>query len=131
MGALIDTSVLIAIERGDLDVSVLEDNDLDLAISTITVSGLLHGVHRAAEGARRSQREAWVEALLARLPVLPFDLIAARIHARLAARSRTEGVSLGAHDLLIGATALAKGLEVVTRDQRSFGRIPDLEVRYW
>jgi tRNA(fMet)-specific endonuclease VapC len=35
---------------------------------------------------------------------------------------------VGSHDLLIGATAIALGYRVATRDRRSFGKIPGLEV---
>lgn len=133
MGALIDASVLIAAERGTLDLDgVLEDHaDEDFALSAITASELLHGVHRARGEARRSGREAWVEALLETLPVLAFDLVAARLHARLSAQLSTRGSNIGAHDLIIGATALARGLQVVTRDERSFPRITGLSLVRW
>ena len=133
MGALIDSSVLIASERGDLDLEVKlgEYTETDLAVAAITASELLHGVHRTDDEARRSRREAWVEGLLSRMPVIAFDLLAARAHARLAAGSRSQGLTIGAHDLLIAATALARGLEIVTRDERSFPRIPDLAVVLW
>ncbi|MFQ5788971.1 MAG: PIN domain-containing protein [Acidobacteriota bacterium] len=133
MGALIDSSILIAAERGTLDLgSVLEKYaDVDFALAAITASELLHGVHRARTEARRARREAYVEALLSRFAVLAFDLVAARIHARLSARLAREGVSVGAHDLLIAATAIARGLDVVTRDERSFARIPGLGVILW
>ncbi len=133
MGSLIDSSVLVAIERGDLDLAdrLSEHSDDDFAIASITASELLHGVHRAGNEARRSVREAWVEAILASVPVLGFDLIAARIHARLAATLASEGAAVGAHDLIIGATALGRGLDVVTRDRRSFPRIPGLAVQVW
>ena len=60
MGAVIDSSVLIAAERGKLDLeSVIRDyGDEPIAISAITASELLHGVHRAAESAQRNRREA-------------------------------------------------------------------------
>jgi predicted nucleic acid-binding protein len=35
---------------------------------------------------------------------------------------------VGAHDLLIGATALAAGYRLATRDRRGFDKIPGLEV---
>jgi predicted nucleic acid-binding protein len=60
--------------------------------------------------------------------VLPFDLVAARIHARLWADAASKGLSLGAHDLLIAAIALATGCLVATRDRRSFPNIPGLDV---
>jgi predicted nucleic acid-binding protein len=125
--------VLIAAERGQLDLDALLDDyaEVDFALSAITASELLHGVHRADTEARRARREAYLEALLAGLPVLPFDSAAARMHARLSARAATDGISLGAHDLIIAATALAKDLDVVTRDERSFPRIHGLSLLRW
>ena len=133
MGALIDSSVLIAAERGTLDLdSVLQDyEDVDFALAAITASELLHGVHRADSDERRSNREAFVETLLSRLPVIAFDLVAARTHARLWAQLAARGVTIGAHDLLIAATAIARGLDVVTRDERSFSRIQGLSLIRW
>lgn len=133
MGALIDASVLIAAERGTLDLdSILEEyGEVDFALSAITASELLRGVHRADSEARQSSREAFVEALLSRLPVIAFDLIAARTHARLWAQLAARGDAIGAHDLLIAATAIARGLEVVTRDERSFPRIQGLSLIRW
>lgn len=133
MGALIDASLLIAAERGELDLetAIEGSEDTDFALSAITASEFLHGVHRADTSRRRSRREAFVETLLARLPVIPFDLIAARVHARLWARLASEGATIGAHDLVIAATAIARGLDVVTRDERSFPRIEELSVIRW
>ena len=133
MGALIDASVLIAIERGLLDLEQLPHAavDMDIAISAVTASELLHGIHRATRGRIRSQREAFVERLLDAWPVIPFDLIAARIHAKIWAQLLAKGISIGAYDLMIGATAIANGLQVVTRDMRSFPRIPGLKVHRW
>jgi len=72
-----------------------------------------------------------VESLLARLPVLPFDLVVARVHPRMWADLAAQGVNVGAHDLLIAATGFAAGGAIATRDQRSFPRIPGLTVRVW
>jgi tRNA(fMet)-specific endonuclease VapC len=133
MGALVDASVLIAAERGVLDFdTVLRDYaETDFALAAITASELLHGVHRAKGQSRRTRREAYVESILARFPVLAFDFAAARTHARLWASLAAKGVSIGAHDLLIAATAMARGLDVVTRDERSFPRIPGLSLIRW
>lgn len=72
-----------------------------------------------------------MESLLQHLPVLPFDLVAARIHARLWALLVSRGAQVGERDLLIAATALANGCVLVTRDKRSFPRIPGLVVDLW
>ena len=133
MGALIDSSVLIAAERGQLDLApILRDYaETDFALSAITASELLHGVHRAKGQTRRARREAYVEAILSRFPILAFDFLSARTHARLWAGLASKGIRVGAHDLLIGATALARGLDVVTRDERSFPKIPGLSLIRW
>lgn len=130
MGTLIDSSVLIAAERDTLDLTAatVGPEDEPVGIAAITASELLDGVHRAATASQRQRREAFVERLLAALPVLPFDLVTARIHASLWASLAAKGTNVGAHDLLIGATAIAVGYRVATRDRRSFRRIPGLEV---
>jgi predicted nucleic acid-binding protein len=130
MGTLIDSSVLIAAERQtlDLEAAMAAHADEPVAIAAITASELLHGVQRAASPAQRQRRETFVERLLAVLPVFPFDLVTARIHASLWASLAAKGASVGPHDLLIAATAIASGYRVATRDRRSFGRIPGLEV---
>ena len=133
MGALIDSSILIDAERGSLDLDQLlsQSADIELAISAITAAELLHGVHRASKKSHKARREAFVERLLEIWPVLPFDLTAARMHARLWAELAAKGISIGAYDLLIAATALANGLALVTRDKRSFPKVPGLQVMLW
>jgi tRNA(fMet)-specific endonuclease VapC len=133
MGALIDTSILIAAGRGrlGLDQILSQSADTELAISAVTASELLHGVHRASNKNQRAHREAFVERLLEVWPALPFDLTAARMHSRRWASLAAKGVSIGAHDLMIAATALANGLAFVTRDKRSFPKVPGLDVVVW
>lgn len=132
MGKVIDSSVLIAAERGQLDLraALADHRDETFAISAVTASELLHGVHRVPV-AKRAVSEAFVEGLLQRLPVLPFDLLAARVHARLWATLLAKGQPVGERDLLIAATAVAHGHAVVTRDERSFPKIPGLDVLRW
>ena len=133
MGTLIDSSVLIAAERGRLQLEAALGGRTDeaFAIAAITASELLHGVHRAKTQSQRQRREAYVEKLLASLPVLAFDLVVARLHASLAAELASRGVSVGAHDLLIAATAAAAGYKVATHDMRSFAKIPGVELERW
>jgi predicted nucleic acid-binding protein len=133
VATLIDASVLIAAERSRLDWDrvVAAHATEEIALAAITASELLHGVHRAPSAKVRTRRSAFVEQLLARLPVIPFDLLAARVHARVWAELAVKGTAVGTHDLLIGATALATGGRVATRDLRSFPRIPGLDVVEW
>jgi len=101
--------------------------DEERAVSVVTVSELLHGVHRAS-GARRVRRQAFVEHVLAALEPLPITEPIARVHAGVWADMSRRGDVLGAHDLWIAATALAGGFGLATRDQRAFARVPGLRV---
>jgi predicted nucleic acid-binding protein len=130
MATLIDSSVLIAAERGQLnfdDLSARYAED-DVAISAVTASELLHGLHRARTAVQRHRRQAFVEGLLAQLPVIAFDLTVARVHASLWADLAKRGIAVGERDLMIGATAIAKDYAVATRDERSLPKIPGLKV---
>jgi predicted nucleic acid-binding protein len=59
--------------------------------------------------------------------VLPVTTEVARTHAGLFADLLNQGRMIGAHDLLIGATALCHGHAVLTADVGEFSRIPGLE----
>jgi tRNA(fMet)-specific endonuclease VapC len=133
MGILIDSSVFIAAERGHLSLAhhLAGQEQEPVALSAVTASELLHGVYRAADPDRRRQREQFVEAILGRFSVIGFGLDVARVHARLWAELLGRGTLIGAHDLLIGATAMALGFQVATVNVRDFQRIPGLQVQVW
>jgi tRNA(fMet)-specific endonuclease VapC len=127
MAVLIDTSILIDAERRgrQLDEAL---GDEDRAISVITASELLHGVHRAGEESFRVRRQVFVEHVLASLDPLPITTTVARSHARLWAHLEQAGQIIGAHDLWIAATALAHGMSLATGNARHFERVPGLSL---
>ena len=131
MAQLIDTSVFVTMERRGLpfDALLASAPDEPASIAAITASELLAGVYRADTPERRTKREAFVESVFDAFTPLPFDLRTARVHAEAWAHLRTAGRSMGAHDLLIAATALAHGYAVLTDDVRDFERVSGLEVR--
>ena len=128
MGLVLDTCILIHAERhGALDFSPWASHG-DAFISAITVSELLVGVHRADSDARRARRSAFVEAILAQLPALDFTTETARVHAGLFATLSQQGQMIGAHDLIIAATALLHDCVVLTTNAADFARVPGLDV---
>lgn len=131
MALIVDSSVFVALERRRLRLEglPLEDPDEPIAVAAITASELLVGVHRADTPERRLRREAFVEAVLELVPVLPLDLRVARTHALLWAQLRRTGQVIGVHDLLIAATAIAHGRALLTENLRDFERVPGLAVR--
>jgi predicted nucleic acid-binding protein len=133
VGTLIDSSVLIAVQRGRLDPGRLDGDDEDepVALAAISASELLHGVHRVRGAVARTRAERFVEHVLASVPVVAFDLDIARVHARLDADLASRGAAVGDADLMIAATAVWLDYRVATRNLRSFPRIEGLQVVRW
>jgi tRNA(fMet)-specific endonuclease VapC len=129
VGLMLDTNVLIWAERrrGQFDFQKWQSYG-DVFISAITVSELLIGVHRADMESRRVRRSAFVEAILAKVPVLDFTSEVARVHAGLYAALANTGQLIGAHDLIIAATAISHGCALLTANIAEFKRVPGLEV---
>ena len=128
MALLIDTSILVELERADA-LSPPEFEDEEVFLSAISASELLHGVERASNATRRARRQVFVERVLESVPVLAFDLEVARVHARVWADLSRRGAMIGGHDLIIAATALRHDLAVVTRNRGEFTRVEGLDVR--
>jgi tRNA(fMet)-specific endonuclease VapC len=130
---ILDTSVLVAAERGALDIGArfLGLASEPFAIAAITASELLHGLERGRDGRQRARRAAFIDWVLGSVRVHPFGLEEARVHARIRATLAASGATIGAHDLLIAATAIARGDRLVTRDVRGFGRVPGLAWERW
>ncbi|GGO28218.1 PIN domain-containing protein [Microbispora bryophytorum] len=126
---ILDTGVLIAAERGKAEVdSVIGDAD-DVAVAAITIAELLVGVE-LADPVRRPARQAFVDQVLALIPVEEYTTDIARVHARLMAYVRREGKTRGAYDLLIAATAAATARTVVTMDSSAaFDDLPGVRAQ--
>ena len=77
---------------------------------------------------RRLKREAYVEKIIEVFPIYPFDLSAARIYARIWANLAKQGMTIGAHDLMIASTSISLGFSVLTYDIRDYGRIEGLTI---
>ena len=128
MGVIFDTSVLIALERGELDPDRLVQGreQEPFGISVISAAELLHGVHRADTQKRRIKRSSYVEKVLEHYALYPFELGAARIYAEVWATLQRKGVRISAHDLTIAATAISLGWTVATLDLRDYRKIEGL-----
>lgn len=132
MAKLIDSSVFIDLERrrrplGDL-IRLSQSSGEPMALASITVSELLVGVHRADTPERRSSRRSFVDKIISQIPVLPLDFRVAEKHAEIWGSLLSGGQPIGAHDLIIAATALAYDYSVLTHNLRDFRRVPGLVV---
>src|ERR1035437_8746131 len=119
MGLILDSSVVIAAERrGDTVEQLIEKivnrtGDQEAALSAIGLTELTHAIYRARMPQTRLRRESFLHELLA---------------GKIDGEQQSRGVVIPFADLLIGATALSRGYQVLTGNPRDFQRIPGLSV---
>ena len=79
MGLLIDTGVFVRWEREGRKIEFAQwASHGDAAVSVVTASELLVGVHRANTDERRKIRSVFVEKILSIVPVIEISLSIAR-----------------------------------------------------
>ncbi len=127
---ILDTSILIAAERGSVNLAGAAGGDADAALPAIVVAEYLAGVHLAATEQQRQTRRAFLERALDALPIEDYTRRVAGRHGELLALVRRSGTTRGAHDLIIAATALATGRTILTTDDRArFHELPQVTAR--
>jgi len=115
--ALLDTSVVIALARGEP--LALPDPPAEATISVVTLCGLHRGV-LAAQAGDRATRLAVLTYAERTFEALPVDERVAPEYGRISERTAGAGRDVRRHlaDLLIAATAAAHGLLLLTRDRQ-------------
>ena len=120
MGLVIDTDVWVLAEKSGESLNLARWAHYGGAyMSVVTASELLVGVENANTAQRKAKRAAFVEHLLASVPILDFSVPVARSHARMLA-ALPKNTTAGAHDALIAATAIYHGYAVLTRNAPDF-----------
>jgi tRNA(fMet)-specific endonuclease VapC len=132
-GYLLDTNICVHFLRGEHQLQA-RFAALGLAqcfVSEITVAELLFGAANSAPvwQARQRQQVTEFQALFAEqvLPIGP----ALAIFAEQKAALRRTGRPIDDFDILIGSTALAHGLTLVTRNTRHFTNFSNLVLENW
>jgi len=130
LGVALDSSVVIEAERQRLDVARFlkhistQIGECEVALCSISVAELAHGVHRADTPERRQTRRAFLDDLKATVPIYPITGETAELVGKIDAESSQKGITIPFDDLLIGACALERGYTVATRNSRHFRMIP-------
>lgn len=125
MGTLIDADALVAAEAGSVPLAAILGDAEPIGIAAPTVAELLVTVERTTDPALAAHRASFVERLVERVDVVPFDGSAARIRARLES-VRPAGTDDRALD--VAAIAISRGWAIATGDGRYDG-IPGVAVR--
>ena len=99
-----------------------------MGISTVTLGELVFG----AEHSQQVERNlADIEALAARLEVLPFDNKAAYHFGQIRSTLYRIGQPIGPYDMMIAGHARASGLNLITNNVKEFERVPGLLLEDW
>ena len=124
---ILETSFLVDLERelivgaaGPAQLLLQSHQDQKLHI-TFTIAGEL------AAGPRMSERSTW-ERLISPFQVLPCTPEVSWRYGRLYRYLKENGLLIDAKDLWIAATALAFEMPLVTRNEKYFARVPELDV---
>ena len=101
--------------------------------STLRMSSVVKA--ELAFGARNSSRPAENLRLIASFwepfESLPFDDPCAEQYGLIRAELKRQGRLIGANDMLIAATALARDVTLITHNTREFARVPGLKLEDW
>ena len=129
MGVLIDTSALVAVERGAAGVGSVPVDET-VALPAIVLAELLVGVRMADTSERAAERQRKIDAITARVAVVDFDRYVAAKWAKLFVALRKEGTTIPSNDLTVAATALHLdfGVLVGPSGESHFRRVSGLRV---
>ena len=127
---LLDTNIVIYIlKRRPVEVlAKFNAHASRMAISSITLAELLHGVEKSS---RVSDNLLVIEDFCARLEVLPYGAKAAQHYGAIRAHVEKLGRPIGVNDLHIAGHARSEGLVLVTNNLSEFERVPALELENW
>ena len=130
MGVIFDTSFLIEAERRESEFSQFAENGKgDVSRGCSTRDRICpYRLRRADSTKRRLKRSAYVEKVIELFPIYYFEISIARIYAQLWSDLSRKGIQIGAHDLIIGSTALSLGFSVATYNLRHFEKIEGLKI---
>lgn len=126
---LLDTNICIFFLKGkyNLNLKLKEVGLQNCCISEITLAELKYG----AECSNRVlENKEMIDGLTKELTILPiFNSL--NVYAKEKARLRKSGKMLDDFDLLIGATAIANNLILVTENEKHLSRMSKVNIENW
>jgi len=100
-----------------------------IVVSAVTRMEVDYGLALNSERARKLAPV--LAAFFSAIATVPFDAADAQAAGALRATLKTRGQTIGAYDVLIAGTGLARGLVVVTSNVAEFQRVGGLRVEDW
>ena len=128
----LDTSVLVALDRGQDLGSVAINTDERWIIPVVVLAELLVAAKSVTRtDSARARTEAFLELIKSKCEIQAIDEETAGIFAELRAFAISEGKPRGVNDLWIAASAIRAGAELWSVDQSArFDELPGLRLRH-
>lgn len=131
MKYLLDTNICIyLIKRKPIEVfNRFQSHRIhEVAISVVTYFELQCGIEKSKS---RIKSENALRNFIKNLNVIVLDVEASSKAASVRAYLEMKGTPIGAYDLLIAGTALARKMVLVTNNTNEFERVPGLSLENW
>ncbi len=127
---LLDTNICIyVIKRRPVEVlAKFNEAAGHLAISSITLAELLHGVEKSQHISKNLKA---VEDFCSRLDILDYNQQAAAHYGEIRAQLERLGTPIGVNDLHIAGHARSLGTILVTNNIKEFERVDGLRLQNW
>ena len=129
MKYLLDTNICIHLFRGKFNLieKFQQLHIEDCAISEITLAELIFGAENSPNPKKNNKI---IDTFSEQVKVLPiFNSIPT--YAKEKVRLRKQGIMISDFDLLIGSTAIANDLIMITENIKEFERISNIEIENW
>ena len=130
MKYLLDTNICIHALKNDAAIisRLTATARSEVCVSVISEAELRTGAAKSTSAAKTLRL---LENFLRPLAILDFASADAVSYAKVRAKLESAGTPIGPMDIWIGAQALARGLILVSNNEREFQRIPGLRVENW
>jgi len=126
---LLDTNICVYFIKGlfNLEKKIAKIGSENLYISEITIAELKYGVENSTH---KEKNRITIEKFINSIQIVPI-IGSLDIYAKEKANLKKKGKIIDDFDLLIGSSAIANNLILVTRNIKHFQRISNIEIENW
>ncbi len=129
MKYILDTNICVYLFKGkfEIDKKLINVGLENCSISEITLAELVYG---AENSSKPEKHHELINSLIEDVSIIPiFDAI--QIYGKQKSRLRKQGLLISDFDFLIGSTAIANDMVMVTQNTREFERLEGIKLEDW
>jgi len=126
---LLDTNICISLLKNQYGIreAILNVKTKNCFVSEISIAELYYG---ASKSNNREERVKDVDFIVSHFGIVPI-FRALPLYGDLKAKLEKDGNRIDDFDILIGSTAIANGMVMVTDNVKHLGRLPGIKIENW